>query len=31
MNVYDVDVKINFFSKFNGLVTVASGIIKIQD
>ena len=31
MNVYDVDVKINFFSKFNGLITVASGTIKTRN
>ena len=28
MKVYDLDVKINFFSKFNGLITVATGKIK---
>ena len=31
MKVYDVDVKINFFSKFNGLITVATGKIIIQN
>ena len=31
MSVYVVDVEINFFSKFNGLVTVAAGKIKIRN
>ena len=30
MKVYNVNVKIDFFSKFNGLVTVATGIIKTK-
>ena len=30
MKVYDVDVKINYYSKFNGLITVATGIIKTR-
>ena len=31
MKVYDVDVKINFFSKFNGLITVATGKIRSRN
>ncbi len=30
MSVYNVDVKISFFSKFNGLITVATGKIIIK-
>ena len=31
MKVYNVEVKINYYSKFNGLITVAAGIIKIRN
>ena len=31
MEVYQVDVKINYYSKFNGLITVAAGFIKIRN
>ena len=31
MKVYKVDVRINYYSKFNGLITVATGIIKIRN
>ena len=30
MKVYNVEVKINYYSKFNGLITVATGIIKTR-
>jgi hypothetical protein len=31
MEVYQVDVRINYYSKFNGLITVAAGFIKIRN